>query len=131
MKSKYTFVASFHPEVIGYSVEFPQLPGCYTQGDTFDEAVKMATEALSLHLYGMEKDNDPIPEEDVQITVEQGDIAVAITAWMQVFREEMRSKAVKKTLTIPSWMNEAGEEAGINFSQLLQAAIRERLGIQQ
>ena len=60
-----------------------------------------------------------------------GDVAVAVTAWMQAFRDDMRSRAVKKTLTIPAWMNEAGEEAGFNFSQLLQSAIRERFGIQQ
>ena len=130
MKIKYTYPAIFHPEADGgYSVSFPQMRGCFTQGDTFEDAVKMATEAMSLYLFSLEEDGEPVPKEDAKIVADSSDLVVAITAWMQPFREEMKNRAVKKTLTIPAWLNQVGEEAGINFSQLLQSAIKERLGI--
>ncbi len=60
--SKYTFLAVFTKEEDGgYSVRFPQLDGCYTQGDTFEDARQMAADAMSLHLYGMEQDGRPFP----------------------------------------------------------------------
>ena len=60
--SKYTYPALFIPEAVGgYSVRFPQLDGCFTQGDSFEEAWAMAAEAASLYLYTLEEDGDPIP----------------------------------------------------------------------
>ena len=61
-KDCYVYPAIFTYEDDGISVEFPDLPGCLTCADTTEEAIKMAKEALGLHLYGMRKDNDPIPE---------------------------------------------------------------------
>jgi predicted RNase H-like HicB family nuclease len=130
MKSKCTFAAVFRPEEVGgYSVYFPQIDGCFTEGDTFEEAEKNAREALSLHLYGMEEDGIAIPKPDLHIEVSDG-IVVAITAWTDMIREEMKNRSVKKTVTLPAWMNEAGEAAGVNFSQILQNAIRDYLRIQ-
>ncbi|HCA33975.1 MAG TPA: toxin-antitoxin system, antitoxin component, HicB domain protein [Lachnospiraceae bacterium] len=45
------------------------------------------------------------------------------------YREKYNTKAVKKTLTIPQWMNEAAAKANINFSQVLQDALREKLSV--
>jgi predicted RNase H-like HicB family nuclease len=60
---RYIFPAIFEPgERKGYTVNFPDLPGCITEGDTMEEALHMAKEALELHLYGMEEDGDKIPE---------------------------------------------------------------------
>lgn len=131
MKSCYTFAAVFEKEADGgYSVSFPQLPGCYTQGDDFEQARRMAAEAMSLHLYGMEKDGEAIPEAVLNIRCEgENEIVVAITAWMTPFRDEMENRSVKKTLTIPAWLNEAAEARGVNYSQVLQSALKDYLGI--
>ena len=59
---KDVYPAIFYNDIDGISIEFPDLPGCLTCGDTIEEAVKNAKECLGLHLYGMRKDNDPIPE---------------------------------------------------------------------
>lgn len=56
------YPAIFNYDTDGISIEFPDLPGCLTCGDDIDEAIKNAKECLGLHLYGMRKDNDPIPE---------------------------------------------------------------------
>ena len=127
--NQYTYAAVLTKEADGgYSVRFPQLDGCFTQGDTLSEALRMASDAMSLHLYGMEQDGDAIPEADLEGTkAEAGELVVPVTVWMTPFREEMENRAVKKTLTIPQWMNEAAEKQGINFSQVLQEALAAKL----
>lgn len=124
-----TYFAVFEPSESGYGVYFPDLPGCITVGKNIEDAEKMAEEALGLHLWGMEKDNEEIPSatnppfEDL----EKDSFVMPITIYMPVVKNEMENKAVKKTLTIPYWLNEIAEENGVNFSQLLQAALKEYL----
>lgn len=132
-KKSYTYLAVFHREADGrYSVSFPQLDGCFTEGNSFEDARSMAVEAMSLHLYGMEQDGEEIPDAklDAEIETRNGEIAVPITAWMTPFRDEMENRAVKKTLTIPAWLNDAAESrGGINYSQILQSALKDYLGV--
>ena len=131
MRNQYSYMAIFEKEADGgYSIRFPQLPGCVTDGADFEEGVKMAQEALSLHLYGMEKDGDEIPEAKMEgWETGKNEMAVAITAWMTPFRESMENRAVKKTLTIPAWLNAEAEKRKINCSQVLQSALKDVLGI--
>lgn len=129
-KSSYTFAAVFTKEADGgYSVRFPQLDGCYTQGDSFEEARRMAVDAMSLHLYGMERDGEAIPAPVLEVETGAGEMAVPVTAWMTPFRDEMEMRAVKKTLTIPAWLNDAAERRGVNYSQILQSALKDYLGV--
>ena len=129
-QSHYTYAALFTLEEDGgYSIKFPQLDGCFTQGDDFKEACAMATEAMSLHLYGMEEDGEEVPVADLNIQAGPGQIVVPITAWMTPFRDEMENRAVKKTLTIPAWLNDAAEKRGVNYSQILQSALKDYLGV--
>jgi predicted RNase H-like HicB family nuclease len=133
---KYIFPAVFDPnENGGLTVTFPDLPGCVTEGDDLDEAMLMAAEAMALHLYGMEQDGDPIPAASkasdhlIPDDADPGAFVTLIQARTEPIRDELQNKAVKKTLTIPQWLNDEAEEAGVNFSQLLQFAIKEKLGI--
>lgn len=128
----YIYAAVFEPcNEGGYSVYFPDLPGCITEGNDLREAMNMAKEALELHLWGMEDDNEPIPVPSApeEIEVEKTCFTVPIEADMPLIRNEMANKAVKKTLTIPYWMNKIAESKKINFSQILQVALKEKLGI--
>lgn len=126
----YTFAAVFTMENDGgYSVRFPQLDGCFSQGDSFEEARAMACDAMSLYLYSMEQDGENIPAADMNVLTEPGEFVVPITAWMTPFRDEMENRAVKKTLTIPAWLNEAAEKRGVNYSQILQSALKDYLGV--
>lgn len=130
-KDRYIYPAIFEYNDDGISVEFPDLPGCLTCGDTTEEASYNAREALALHLYGMEQDNDVIPEPTkvTGINLEENQAIVLVEAWMPLFRDAIENKAVKKTLTIPKWLNDKAEENGINFSQLLQNALKQHLGV--
>lgn len=128
----YTFKAIFTAEQNGaYSVRFPMLDGCYTQGTDFEDAHRMAVEAMSLHLYGMEQDGEAIPDSDADklYASAENEMIVPMIAWMTPFRDAMENRAVKKTLTIPAWLNDAAESRGVNYSQILQAALKDYLGV--
>lgn len=129
---RYIYVAIFTKEDEYYNVSFPDLPGCYTYGKTIEEAYNMAKEALELHLYGMEEDGDciPVPTVGESIIVnESNSFTTLIEAYMPLVRNQMLNKAVKKTLTIPKWLNDLAEEYKINFSQLLQDSLKNYLGV--
>ena len=131
-KDRYTYPAVFHYADDGISVEFPDLPGCITCGATTEEAMNMAKEALELQLYCLEKDGDEIPEpkELTSISVESNERLIMINVFMPPVRSEQENKAVKKTLTVPKWLNEIAEKQQVNFSQVLQAGLKSYLGIQ-
>lgn len=129
---RYIYPAVFEPgERKGYTVLFPDLPGCITEGDDMEEALHMAKEALELHLYGMEEDGDIFPKATApeNITTSGKAFVSLIEVWMPIVRDEMGNKAIKKTLTIPKWLNDIAEKNKVNFSQVLQSALKEYLGV--
>lgn len=132
---KLTYMAVFEPTETGYSVYFPELPGCVSCGESFEDALKQATEALELHIYGIEKDGEelPVPSELSQIApgTVSGYILSPITVFPDIVRNEMDNKAVKTNLTLPAWLKEMAEAQGVNYSKLLQAALMDYLGISQ
>lgn len=132
-KDYYVYPAIFSYANDGISIEFPDLPGCLPCADTTEEAVSNAKEAMGLHLFGMEEDNDPIPEPTpiTKIKIESNQALMLIEVFMPMMREAIQNEAVKKTLTIPRWLNVIAEANKINFSQVLQAALKERLNIKR
>ena len=131
MHDFYIFPAVFNYADDGISVEFPDLPGCYTCGKDDEEALCMATAALELHLYGMERDGDAIPAATPisRLAVAEGQAVTLVRVNMRLARLEIRNKSVKKTLTIPQWLDEAASAHHINFSQVLQEALKHTLGV--
>lgn len=130
-KDRYVFPAVFDYANDGITVTFPDIPGCITCGDDNEEAFSMAKEALALNLFGMEEDGEGIPVSSSprQIDTSQNQSIVFIEVWMPPFRQEMNNQAVKKTLSIPYWLDAAAKEHKINYSHLLQEALKEHLGI--
>ena len=124
MSKKY-YPAIFHPEEQGYSVIIPDLAGCYTQGDSMDEAYEMAEDAIGLYVEGMA--SLPIPSAPESIPVEKPDFITLIAYDPMAYRRKHDTKSVKKTLTIPSWLNEAAESAHLNFSSILQSGLKQQL----
>lgn len=131
----YRYHAIFTYEQDGVHVTFPDLPGCVTFGKDEDEAIRMAREALALHLYGMEQDNDEIPESSglkllaENEALETNETFFLVESFMPAFRDKQSKRFVKKTLSIPYWLNAEAERQGINFSQTLQQAIKQQLNI--
>lgn len=135
------YPACFFHEDNSYSVVFPDLNWLATQGDTLEEAMEMAVECLAGYLHTCQMDKDPIPEPSKPSDINLEAIARELdpeTPMCEAFvnmiavdvasyAKEHFEKSVKKTLTIPAWLNNAALEKGINFSQVLQDALKARL----
>lgn len=131
MKDIYIYPAIFDYEEDGISISFPDLPGCFSSGDNDEDAVRSAKEALSLHIYSMEEDKDIIPNPTPfsKIKVEKNQIVVPIEVWMPYHRSQIKTVYVKKTLTIPNWLDSLAKLNNINFSQVLQEALKAKLNL--
>jgi predicted RNase H-like HicB family nuclease len=129
LKDIYIYPAILSYAEDGISIEFPDLPGCLPCAHTTEEAAKNAREALGLHLWGMERDGDEIPKPTPVAELKCGktDIPLLVEVFMPAIRERLNSRVVKKTLTIPYWLNAEAEHAGVNFSHVLQNGLKEYL----
>lgn len=133
IKDKYIYPAIFTYADDGISIEFPDLPGCLPCADNTEEAFRNAREAMALHLLTSEQDGEEIPTPSTieTIPVSSKQIVTLIEVWMPPFRDAIEYKSIKKTLTIPKWLNDMAEEHHLNFSQVLQEALKNNLGVDQ
>ena len=114
----------------GFWVTFPDIPECMTQGDDMQQAYEMAVDALGLSLTTMEEAGEEIPKASTLDKVDPEDGVLIIVEFdMAEYRRRNSSRAVKKTLSIPEWLNEAAMRENINFSQALQEALMVKLGV--
>jgi len=133
-KDTYVYPCVFiYKESGGIGINFPDLDGCISYGNDEVQACQNAKEVLSLHLYGMEKDGDeiPAPSSVKEIDIATHESVVLVEVFMPAFRARQDNKFIKKTLTIPHWLNIEAERAGVNFSQVLQSSLKDHLGIAQ
>lgn len=121
------YPAVFHKEDGSYWAEFPDLPGCQSVGDTLEEITLSASEALGLYLYSLKEDGIvPSPASDIEnIKHDKGSFVSLVSCNLEQY--EKRTKSIKKTLTIPEWLNEEAEKRHLNFSSVLQQALLEQL----
>ncbi len=131
MKNRYIYPAIIKFEDESYIVSFPDLENCFTFGESLEDAMDSARDVLELCLYDMEQEGVVIPDasELSAIKLDANESIALIEVWMIPVRDKMENRAVKKTVTIPKWINDIGVEHNLNFSQLLQAAIKDRIGI--
>lgn len=128
--AKYVYPAIFTPEENGaYSIVFPDLESCYTCGDSLEDGIEMAEDALALVLYGYETEHKeiPAPSKHDSISLNPSEFVNYIVCDTMAYRKMYNNKAIKKTLTIPEWLNEAAMAAGLNFSQVLQEALIQKV----
>lgn len=128
----YFYPAIFHnDEKDGYWISFPDFPECMTQGETMEEAYEMAVEAMGLCIDDRLKNEESLPEVSapVDYILQEGDFSCLIEFDLVQYRKKHNTKSVKKTLSIPEWLNEAAMEHDINFSQVLQEALMKKIGI--
>lgn len=109
----------------GYAVEFPDLPGCVTGGDDMAEAVFMAEDAASGWVLTELEDGKAAPKAtEIRDVAHGADQFVSLIALdMDAYAAKYGSNAVKKTLTIPAWLNTFAEQNGISCSKVLQEAL--------
>lgn len=129
--SKLFYPAIFHAaEEGGFWVSFPDLPECLTEGDDMQQAYEMAVEALGLTLVGRKEERIEIPKPTQVDKVDTEDGTLVIVEFdMLEYQKKHNSRAVKKTLSIPEWLNEEATARGVNFSQVLQEALLVKLNI--
>ena len=131
----YSYIAILDYEKDGVHITFPDLPGCVSFGKNEADAVKQAREVLALHLWGMEDDDElppaasSIKEISNKRILQENETYFLVDAFMPIIREKMANRFVKKTLSIPAWLNVQAENCGINFSQTLQKALKQELKI--
>lgn len=126
-----------YPAVLTYeegyeiAVTFPDLPGCATSGETEADALAMGKEALGLHLWGMETDGDeiPVPSKLKDIETEENEVIALIEVFMPSVRLAQENRSVNRTVTLPAWLNAAALERNINFSQVLQDALKAQINV--
>ena len=131
------YPACFFHEEDGYSVVFPDLNWLATQGDTFEEAMEMAIDCLAGYLHTCQIDGDTVPtpsrisDIDPKAVARELDpeapmceaIVNMVSVDVAAYAKQHFEKSVRKTLTIPAWLNTAALEMNINFSQVLQEAL--------
>ncbi len=106
----------------GYVVEFPDLPGCVTEGKNLEQAIEMGIDAASGWILGELEDGEQIPKASdySEITAANGCMINMLLLDIDAYEEKYGEKAVRKNLTIPAWLNTFAEKNNINFSKLLQ-----------
>ncbi len=130
--AKYVYPAIFTPEEKGmFSIRFPDIDSCFTCGESLDDGICMANDALALMLTHLEDNGRQIPAASAinEIAIENGEFTTYISCDTTAYRRLMNNAAVKKTLSIPSWLNDSAAAAGLNFSQVLQEALKQKLNI--
>ena len=131
MKSRLLYPCIVKKEDGIFYANFLDFEGCFTDGETLEEVVINAKDVLSGTLFTMAKHNIPFPSsENKKIDLKDGEFLIYIDVWISPILEKAKNQSIKKTLTIPKWLNDEAEKHSINFSNLLQTAIKKYLNIQ-
>lgn len=128
--NKLFYPALFHQaEEGGFWISFPDFPECFTQGENMEDAYEMAVDALGLCISDLVQEKAALPTASRPCDIEQSNDSVLMVVEfdMAAYRRKHNSRAVKKTLSIPEWLNEEATALGINFSQVLQEALMQKI----
>ena len=126
---KYVYPAVLFPDDGQVGVKVPDLPGCFTYGRDNADALLMAKDAMEMWLWHAENENQAIPPSSETLGIESGETLTLIAADTDEYRKANDTRAIKKTLSIPSWLNHQAEKANAPFSQILQQGLKEYLQI--
>ncbi|MBQ9345891.1 MAG: type II toxin-antitoxin system HicB family antitoxin [Oscillibacter sp.] len=127
----------FFPAVFTYepgqeiAVVFPDLD-CATSGGNDEDALLSARELLGLTILGLEEDGEEIPAPTPlnELTPEPNERVALVDVFMPSVRMACVTKSVNRTVSLPAWLNAAALEKNVNFSQILQDALKDLLGVQ-
>lgn len=133
MNAKLVYPVVFHKteDKIPYFVEIPDLD-VMTQGTTIQNAIEMARERICIKVIELEKEKTAIPKaSDLSkvLTDDKNAFISLVDADIEAYKRSLENRCVKKNCTIPGWLNDEAEKAGINFSKVLQKGLKAELGI--
>lgn len=129
-KDFYTYIARLTEyDNNSFDIEFVDFENCFTSSDSYENIIKFAKDRLQIEVFDYENENKKLPEpskaQDIKCSDNQ--FLMVVEVYMPIFRENTNNSAVKKTLTIPYWLNELAKKNNINFSQVLQSALKREL----
>nr|DAN05547.1 MAG TPA: putative nuclease [Caudoviricetes sp.]DAQ87211.1 MAG TPA: putative nuclease [Caudoviricetes sp.] len=128
MKKVFVYPAIFNKEEDGYWSNFIDFDSVYSDGDTLEEVMANTSNALGFYLEDLKE--YPTPTTDIsKIKLDKNQFISFISVDMEVYKEKFSDKAVKKTLSLPAWINTLALEKKINFSEVLKEALIKKLGI--
>ena len=112
------------------AVVFPDLDAA-TSGENDEDALFSARELLGCVMFGREEDGEaiPVPTPLAQVTCEENERVVLVDVYMPSVRMAQVNRSINRTVTLPAWLNAAAQERNINFSQVLQDGLKQRLGV--
>ena len=130
MKEKYIYPCVVYEEDGIYYADFRDFNGCFTDGESLEELIINAKDVLEGTLFTLLKNNLEIPEPTrKKIELKGNEFLVYVDVWLTPIIDKIKNQTVKKTLTIPRWLNDEAEKRSVNFSSLLQTALKQYLGI--
>lgn len=111
-----------------FYVDFPNMENVFTDGDTLEEAILNAKDVLKGHLFTLYKNGLDIPKP-IEYKAKKDEMLFYIDIWEELIKDKVNNQSVKKTLTIPKWLNDIAEKNSVNFSNVLQHALKKELGL--
>ena len=130
MKEKYIYPCVVYEEDGVYYADFRDFNGCFTDGESLEELIINAKDVLEGTLFTLLKNNLEIPEPTMKkIELKGNEFLVYVDVWLTPIIDKIKNQTVKKTLTIPKWLNDEAEKRSVNFSSLLQTALKQYLDI--
>ncbi|MCL4581706.1 antitoxin HicB [Fusobacterium nucleatum YWH7199] len=131
MKEKYIYPCIIYEDDGIYYANFKDFDACFTDGESIEEVIINAKDVLEGTIFSLLKNNLEVPEPTLtKPNLENNEFLVYTDIWLTPIIDKVKNQTVKKTLTIPKWLNDEAEKRSINFSNLLQTAIKKYLNIQ-
>ncbi|MBY9080976.1 type II toxin-antitoxin system HicB family antitoxin [Paenibacillus sp. HN-1] len=134
MKTHYVYPVVVERTETNLSMYFPDFPGTAVTAAELAEGLSRAKELLAFRAQELEEAGQPLPQpsEPDQIELEDAsDRIVFVEIYMPPYRDAAANKAVTKNCTLPKWLRDAADEAGLNFSQVLQTGLKDALGLER
>ena len=126
---KYVYPVIFEEDEGKIGVTVPDIPCCFTFGDDMADAIFMAEDVMAMMLADYEDNSKEVPKPSRIQDVKTDGIVSLVVADITEWRKLVNNKVIKKTLSIPAWLNARAEKAAVNFSQVLQEALCPKLNI--
>ena len=130
MKEKYIYPCVIYKEDGIFYANFKDFDACFTDGESIEEVIINAKDVLEGTIFSLLKNNLKVPEPTLtRPNLENNEFLVYVDVWLTLIK--VKNQTVKKALTIPKWLNDEAEKHSVNFSNLLQIAIKKYLNIQE
>ncbi|MDR3294966.1 MAG: type II toxin-antitoxin system HicB family antitoxin [Clostridiales Family XIII bacterium] len=128
---KYVYPVVFSPDADGFCVYAPDLPGCVTEAADYADGIGKIREGLCGMLYILERDGMPVPLPSDPLAVEReaDDLVSLVDIDTDAYKRRVGSRAVRRTISIPEWMDDLASQTGVSLSQITQEALRRHLHV--